>query len=115
MMKSFYLILFVAFCVCFKTANGQQTIVFKGENLVIGKDVAILEDTSNRMGIEDVRKATGFVPSKSPVPNLQLSKSNFWLRFTIKNESPSRQMLLSLDYPTLDICEFYYPANGSYL
>jgi signal transduction histidine kinase len=113
MMRSFYLILVVAVCICFK-ANAQQTIVFKGENLVIGKDVAILEDTSNRLSIDDVRKSTAFVPSKSPVPNLQLSKSNFWLRFTIKNESPSRQMLLSLDYPTLDICEFYYPANGAY-
>jgi two-component system NtrC family sensor kinase len=114
MMRSFYLILFVAFFICFKSANAQQTIIFKGENLVIGKDVTILEDTSNRLGIEDVRKSTRFVPSKSPVPNLQLSKSNFWLRFTIKNQSPTNQMLLSLDYPTLDICEFYYPVNGVY-
>ncbi len=113
-MKKIYLIVFVVLTACFTKTNAQQVIVFKGDNLVIGKDVAILEDTSNKLDINAVRKSTKFVQSQTQVPNLQLSKSDFWLRFSIKNESKSNEMLLNLEYPTLDLCEFYYPVNGVY-
>lgn len=113
-MKKFYLILFVVLSAFFTKANAQQVIVFKGQNLVIGKNVAILEDTTNSLDIQTVRKSTRFVQSQTEVPNLQLSKSDFWMRFIIKNESESNAMLLTLEYPTLDVCEFYYSVNGTY-
>jgi len=95
-------------------AFGQAPVVFKGNDIVIGDHVAVLEDPSSRLNIDQVKNSRQFSPSKVQVPNFQLSKSDFWLRFTIKNESADNHLLLSLEYPSLDVCDFYYPANGSY-
>jgi signal transduction histidine kinase len=92
----------------------QQVIVFRGDNIVIGHNVSILEDSTEHLDFKTVRQSTGFVPSETQVPNLKLSNSAFWLRFSIKNESPEKQLLLSLDYPTLDLCEFHYPVGRDF-
>jgi len=113
-MKKIYLCIFFLQIFLLTKGVAQNIIVFKGANTVIGQDIAVLEDSSKRLDIESVIKAPGFVPSKSQVPNLQLSTSDFWLRFTIRNESPEDQLMLNIEYPTLSICEFYYPGKGSY-
>jgi two-component system, NtrC family, sensor kinase len=93
----------------------QTPLVFKGENIIIGEHVAILEDPSNHLTFQTASISSGYMPSKSQVPNLNLSKSHFWLKFSIKNESSENHLLLTLEYPTLDVCEFYYPVNNQYL
>jgi two-component system, NtrC family, sensor kinase len=95
-------------------AFSQEPIIFKGDNVIIGQHTAILEDTSNSLDIESVKTLSGFVNSTSPTPNLQLSKSDFWLRFTIKNKTQDELLMLELEYPTLQVCELYYPENGHY-
>ena len=113
-MKKIYLCLLFLQAFFLPRGIAQKTIIFRGANIVIGKNVAILEDRTKHFDMNTVRKSTGFVQSQTQVPNLQLSTSAFWLRFTIKNESPEKQLLLSLEYPTLDVCEFYFPVNGVY-
>jgi two-component system NtrC family sensor kinase len=113
-MKKIYLVVFLLQVLFLSKGIAQKIIVFKGENIVIGESVSILEDSTELLDFNSMRKATHFVQSKTQVPNLQLSTSVFWLRFTIKNESSKNQLLLSLDYPTLGLCEFYYPINGGY-
>ena len=113
-MKKIYLSLFLLQILFLNKGIAQKIIVFKGDNTVIGQNVSILEDPSKRLDFNSARKSSGFVQSLTQVPNLQLSRSVFWLRFTIKNESPENQLLLSLEYPTLDECEFYYPVKGIY-
>ncbi len=113
-MKKIYLCLLFLQIFFLPKGIAQKIIVFKGDNLVIGQSVSILEDPSKRLDIQSVRRSTGFVQSLTQVPNLKLSESAFWIRFTIKNESPDNHLLLSLEYPTLDVCEFYYPVNGAY-
>jgi len=95
-------------------AIGQAPVIFKGDDMVIGDHVSVLEDPANRLNINQVKASLQFIPSKVQVPNFQLSKSDFWLRFSIKNESADSHLLLSLEYPSLDVCDFYYPVNGSY-
>ena len=90
----------------------QAPVAFKGENLVIGNHVAILEDHTNQLSLQDVIKSDAFVASDVPIPNLKLSLSDFWLRFSIKNESNSEQIILALEYPMLSTCEFYSIADG---
>ncbi|MDN3548653.1 sensor histidine kinase [Mucilaginibacter aquaedulcis] len=93
---------------------GQKIIHFNGENKIIGQYVSILEDSTNRKDLQSVIKSPHFTMSHTQVPNLKLSTSDFWLRFTIKNESQSELLLLNLEYPTLELCSFYYPVNGVY-
>lgn len=93
----------------------QTPIVFKGDNIIIGDHVSILEDPGKHLTFQTASVSSGYIPSKSQVPNLNLSKSDFWLKFSIKNESSENHLLLSLEYPSLDVCEFYYPVNNKYL
>jgi len=113
-MKKIYLFLLFFQILFLSKGIAQKIIEFKGDNIVIGQKVSILEDPTKRLDFLSVRKSSGFIQSLTEVPNLQLSPSAFWLRFTVKNESAENQLLLSLEYPTLDVCEFYYPVNGGY-
>ena len=92
----------------------QSPVIFTGENTIIGKYISILKDSTNNYDLQTISKSAAFVPSTIETPNLQLSKSSFWLRFSIHNTSSSDRLLLALDYPTLSVCDFYYPENGRY-
>jgi two-component system NtrC family sensor kinase len=113
-MKKFYSLVLLLQVLFLTKGFAQKIIVFKGDNIVIGQSVSILEDSTKHLDFNSIRKSSGFIQSHTQVPNLQLSTSVFWLRFTINNESSENQLLLSLDYPTLGVCEFYYPVNGVY-
>ena len=93
----------------------QSPVIYNGENTIIGKHVSILKDSTNNLELQTVSKSTAFIPSTIETPNLQLSKSAFWLKFSIRNKSASHHIMLELDYPTLSACDFYYPENGHYL
>ncbi|WP_345952828.1 7TM diverse intracellular signaling domain-containing protein [Mucilaginibacter sp. PAMB04168] len=96
-------------------AVAQQPVIYKnGGNVVLGEHVAILEDSTNRLTINEVLTNKNFAASGNEVPNLKLSKSSFWLRFSIKNQSAYNHLLLSLEYPTLSVCDFYHPENHTY-
>lgn len=88
-------------------ASGQAPAIFKGENIVIGTHVAILEDPTNKLILNDVRSSKDFVLSDVSIPNLNLSSSDFWLKFSVKNESNEEHIILALQYPLLSTCEFY--------
>jgi len=95
-------------------ATAQSPVVFSGPNVIIGKSVSILEDSKESLDLQTVSKSGNFVPSAIETPNLQLSKSAFWLKFSIRNESSSEHLMLALEYPTLTTCDFYYPEDGHY-
>jgi len=111
-MKKYWFILFCLSLLFSVTASAQAPVIFKGENIVIGNKVSILEDPTNKLGLNDIRRLTDFVPSTVPIPNLQLSSSDFWLKFSIKNESGHEHLLLALEYPMLGTCEFYAMTDG---
>lgn len=111
-MKISYSFLVVGLLLCSFNLVAQIPVIFKGENLVIGNHVAILEDNTNRLSLKDVLKSDAFAASDVPIPNLKLSPSDFWLRFSIKNESDHDQIILALEYPMLSTCEFYSIADG---
>ena len=111
-MKKYLFVLFLLlFFFSFDTL-AQSPVIFKGENIVIGNHVSILEDPTNKLSIDDVRNSMAFIPSKVPIPNLQLSNSDFWLKFSIKNTSNKKHIILALEYPMLGTCEFYSTTDG---
>jgi signal transduction histidine kinase len=109
-LRSFLLLLLAGY----GAARAQAPVNFKGENVVIGKNVAILEDETNKLGIEEVSRSERFVPSKNEIPNMQLSSSDFWLRFTLANHSPEAHLLLTVQYPTLIACELFYDSGSGF-
>ncbi len=83
------------------------------ENYFIGSHVEILTDADGSLSIEDAASKPDFVPATQEVPNLQISHSTFWVRFTLTNESPSEHYLLKLAYPIIDEVKFYTPVGNN--
>lgn len=82
----------------------------------IGEHVMILEDKSNKLTFEDVTKSNKFKKSTVKVPNLGVTKSTFWIKFSILNKTDNSSLLLEISQPTLDNIALYYPVNnGKYV
>lgn len=111
-MKRFYSILFLLSLIFNQRLSAQEPVIFRGENIVLGNHVLILEDPGNSLNLKDVAKSNAFIPSRVPIPNLKLSHSDFWIKFSIKNESDLSKILLALEYPMLSVCEFYSMRDG---
>lgn len=107
-MKFFFKIVFAIAFLLIETGNSfaNTPIVFEGENLIIGKYLHIYEDKTERLSIDKVQ-GMAFEQSTVQTPNLKLNKSDFWIKFTVKNNSDSENLLLMIDYPSLDKCELY--------
>jgi signal transduction histidine kinase len=110
-LKLLFLFILVAYSP-FIFAN--DTTIFNNENIIqsIGKDIQILSDETNALTFDEVLKSNDFKISTENVPNLGISKSTHWVRFSIKNELKSRRLILQLQYPIIDEIEFYAPTEN---
>jgi len=98
------LLLFQNFCF------SQNQVVYSDSNgslLVEGSFIQILEDKTNQLTSTHVLHSAQFKANNKSVPNLGISKSSFWLKFNIKNESENPVLLLNLAYPNLDEVELH--------
>ncbi|ABG60046.1 sensor histidine kinase [Cytophaga hutchinsonii] len=105
------LILFFFLQSTFLFASKADSIIYftdTGTLKDIKTSIYIFEDTSSALSFEDVILKNNFTRSKFEVPNLGVSKSTFWIRFSICNNTPSKNLLLQLSYPLLDVADLYY-------
>ncbi|PWV53314.1 7TM diverse intracellular signaling domain-containing protein [Chitinophaga sp. S165] len=80
----------------------------------IGKNLEIYTDKTNKLDIHAIAKASFSSPDEN-VPNLQITPYTHWVRFTITNESDLQELLLEVEYPTIDdITLFEMRPDGSY-
>ncbi|WP_339377029.1 hybrid sensor histidine kinase/response regulator [Cyanothece sp. BG0011] len=81
----------------------------------IGLNLEILEDQSRELTIEDVTSSdysSQFVPNYQETPNLGFSSSNFWIRFSVKNEANTdKKWLLVLNDARMGYIDFYIPSQ----
>ncbi|MES2764888.1 MAG: 7TM diverse intracellular signaling domain-containing protein [Bacteroidota bacterium] len=103
---------FLLCCLPFKGA-AQETAVLsdKAGKVVLGKHLEILEDKAGKLTIANVSSPENsgkFLKSKEDVPGYGLTKSAFWVRFTVVNSlEESAEWLLELSYPVLDEAQLY--------
>ncbi|ACU58814.1 sensor histidine kinase [Chitinophaga pinensis] len=80
----------------------------------IGKNLEIYTDKTNALDINAVSKKTFSFPDEN-VPNLQITPHTHWVRFTVTNESDLREIMLEVEYPTIDdITLFELRPDGTY-
>ncbi len=104
-----YLIIFFISCIPTISVAGNP-IVFSNKNEILNireSSIEILEDKENILSFSNVISSPDFKLNKVNVPNFGVSKSTFWLKFEIKNNSSYDNLLLNLDYPNLDEVELY--------
>ena len=87
----------------------EPVIQFTGEvpTLTIGKQIAILEDKTNNLRLQDVMSSGSFTASVTDNPNLGVSTSSFWIRFRLQNSSGRSHLLLVLGSPLTDEATLY--------
>jgi signal transduction histidine kinase len=103
----------VIFFACYLLAiflNASNDII-KFENTtkssLIGKNIYILKDPGNTLDINQVQAISGFEKSISDVPNLGVSSSTYWIKFSIQNLSTEENLLLEFSQPfTNDVILF---------
>ena len=87
----------------------QDTIVYSNSdiNTLIGRQVATLEDKNNELSLDQVIRSGDFKKSNNDVPNLQISKSAFWVKMIIRNQSRAADLALDIEYATIDSVTFF--------
>jgi len=108
------LLFFIIFSLFTSVVYAQDTIYYNNSatNTLIGRHVAIFEDKSNRLSLLDVLKSKEFVKSDKEVPNLAISSSAFWVKMVIENQTLSNDLVINLEYPTIDSVDFFSILTG---
>ncbi|SMO81342.1 sensor histidine kinase [Solitalea koreensis] len=90
-----------------------QTIAYidKNQKMPIGGSLAILEDKKGELNIDQVASRNDFIPTHDAIPNLGISNSVWWVKFTVNNKTDLNNIILELEYPTIDQVELYTKTN----
>jgi serine phosphatase RsbU (regulator of sigma subunit) len=81
------------------------------EGFSIGKQLYYLEDASQKLTLEEIltpENQAKFIKSESDNLNLGFSKSAYWIRIDVKNQSTINDWLFDVAYPNFDYLDFYY-------
>jgi sensor histidine kinase YesM len=114
----FYLLLFFFFF----QANGKLLadipMVRFEENstfIPLRNSIQFLEDKSNSLTINEVLKSNQFQNSGENVLNLGITDFTFWIKFSVKNLSLEKNLLIDLAFPSIEEVELFYPdSTGKY-
>lgn len=98
------------FLICFlltNTLSAQEPIYYHqpDANLSIGDKVYLLEDKEGVLTPAQAFNAPGYQKSNQEVPNMQITPSAFWIKFSVKN-STGQNLMLELPFATIDSVTF---------
>lgn len=100
-------ILFLIFLTNF-SATAQVDIISPNKKTDIRFSVEILTDSIGTLSFSDIISSNQFVKAKQAVLNLDITPYVHWLKFQLKNETETEDLLLEVNNSTLDIVELYY-------
>ena len=109
---NFIRFVFLPSLLLFSFSLKAEEIDFNGKDILIGKYLEMAEDTNNSYEFPNFPTSTKFVRSEFETPNLGLSKSTYWIKFTVRNVSEDPKIFLELAYPMLHSCELYSLDSG---
>jgi len=90
------------------------------DSFAVGKYLDILEDPEKSWDIYDVTSpplSAQFAPTNRETPNFGITPSAFWVRFTVRNDSPTiSQWFLVYELPVMERIDLFIPTGkGQYL
>src|ERR1035437_870396 len=112
MLKGFYIFLLFFFMSYSNQAEvvSETVITNSTERIAVGKNIWIFQSKQENT-FKQVVHSDNFIQSKNEVPNLGLSSSSLWTRFTITNKSKNQHLLLEIAYPIIDEVELFSPDS----
>ncbi len=110
------ILFFLVFFLCTRKGISQSVIQYSdpAKNITISPYFHILEDTENKLILDDILKNPAFKENTQMVPNLGISKSTFWIKFTIQNLTREETLVLEIQNPIIDRIELFYCSGDSY-
>lgn len=110
-MKTLFISLLLLFI--FNIVKAQDIITYDSPDSIvtIGNKVLILEDKNNSLTIDKVITTKSFFRSTQLVPNFQISKSTFWIKFKVRNNTKLNTLIIELPYPTIDSLTFFSQSS----
>ncbi|MFK8044453.1 MAG: 7TM diverse intracellular signaling domain-containing protein [Crocinitomicaceae bacterium] len=108
------IVLFLVIMPVFLLANGSTKIKDSNIGKSFTKDVLIYEDKNRQIEIEDIIKMSNdsFVKVEVENPSVQFTKSRFWLKFSVTNESENWDFILETARTITDKV-YLYQVNSS--
>lgn len=104
--RLFLLVIFLT--VCFKAEAINPINYDSNLSSYIGNKVLFFEDASNNLTIEDFLKNNKkFELNKSDVPNFGVTKSTYWLKFELINNSDCDNLVINVENPLLNYVDIY--------
>ncbi|MEA5537219.1 hybrid sensor histidine kinase/response regulator [Crocosphaera sp. XPORK-15E] len=100
----------------YSVKSENRPIILKSNKIKypISLNLDILEDKSRKLTIKEITSpeySSQFIPNNQKTPNLGFSPSNFWVRFSVKNEAyPDLKWLLVLNDARMGYIDFYIPT-----
>jgi len=85
-------------------------------NVVIGKQLQILEDNKDSLTPEAALNSTHYKPSKNRVPNLGFTTGSFWIKFKISNQTNDSNYVIQINQSLLDKVDlFEFSESGKFI
>jgi signal transduction histidine kinase len=115
-MSHFYsrtIFLFVVFLSFHLNSFGQAVFKFTDDHSEIITDVDILKDSTKELTIKQAISSKHFYSHSGSVPNLGVSRSAYWIRIQVQNNSVFNDLIFEISYPILDLVEYYKVVNDS--
>lgn len=107
LVRAFLLFLIPAMLFVNKTNAADPVIYTDNTQLIqIGKWLELFTDKTNKLTLAQVEQQS-FTPCMEQVPNLRITSYTNWARFSITNNTANDQLLLEIEYPTLDDVTLY--------
>lgn len=107
----FVSVLIFGFSTWLKGQSNDGAFIINDDKLVsteIGPYLYILEDSTNTLNFAEIQdRGFDFVKNDAIVPNLGITSSTFWVKFSISNQSSASHFLLELAYPLIDEVQFF--------
>nr|WP_294792048.1 7TM diverse intracellular signaling domain-containing protein [uncultured Mucilaginibacter sp.] len=104
-------VIFLCVLLCSLAGQAQVLVTDTTGTKLIGKEVYVLQPATE-LSFNAVQKSNDFKKYNADIPNLGLSATSVWLKFTITNNSNNPDLLLDVAYPILDEVEFFAPDTS---
>ncbi|MBI2281837.1 MAG: GHKL domain-containing protein [Bacteroidetes bacterium] len=99
----------------FSKIKAEKNIVFNESKDHIHQinPIYIYEDVTNKLSVYEVVRIDSFAINEQTTPNLGLTNSTYWIKFSIKNTSIYENLILGCSYAIIDEIELYKINNDS--
>lgn len=91
--------------------NANESFVFNKEDEIITKfsELQIYIDSTKNLKASDIAKLSDkeFNSIPNGIPNLGVTKYNFWIKLSITNSSDFKNLILGINNPLIDTIELY--------